>query len=353
MRILVVSGKDYFSTFDVFNGICEGLVELGHQVISYDIGSLMKYEEISASVLKTSGVWDKVYGDQQYNAKAWANIFAKGIVFDAINEKVDAVLAISGHSLWNQDIIRCLQAQDIPCILWLTEEPYDHSQSLIMGQAYDLVFSNEENSSLGCSEPWKFLPLGCRPNFHKPMPVEKQFDLSFIGHLFDERIKFFEKIYHYLRTKKTYFGCLRLWNAQNSHVLDLVDPKHWPNVPIPQERTVIVYSQSKICLNLHRSDDTDGIMARTPGPRTWEIAACGGFQMVDSKREGLWDVFDRDEIVTFDGPEDLIEKADYYLKHREERETMASKARSRVLENCSYRSRAVSLVTMIENLKNA
>ena len=62
-------------------------------------------------------------------------------------------------------------------------------------------------------------------------------------------------------------------------------------------------------------------------------------------------MFEHDEIATFDGPEDMVEKCEYYLKHREEREAMAAKARARVLATCTYKHRAESLVQMITDMR--
>jgi len=53
-------------------------------------------------------------------------------------------------------------------------------------------------------------------------------------------------------------------------------------------------------------------------PRVFEIAACGGFQIID-RRDDLFEIFNEDEIVTFDSIPDLIDKVKYYTKYPDER----------------------------------
>ncbi|EIJ79768.1 glycosyltransferase [Bacillus methanolicus] len=57
--------------------------------------------------------------------------------------------------------------------------------------------------------------------------------------------------------------------------------------------------------------------------RTFEISACGAFQLTDV-REGLRSFYTPGvDIATFDSPNDLFEKIDYYLTHEVERSAIA------------------------------
>jgi spore maturation protein CgeB len=82
-------------------------------------------------------------------------------------------------------------------------------------------------------------------------------------------------------------------------------------------------------------------------PRTFEIAACRGFQLVDF-RSDLPELFKiGEEIITFKTLEDLREKARYYLKHPEKRRKIASKAQERVLKDHTYEMRMMELLSFI------
>ena len=57
------------------------------------------------------------------------------------------------------------------------------------------------------------------------------------------------------------------------------------------------------------SGNSLGVGAESPNDRTFALAGCAAFQLVDRTRPGLWDCFtDGVEMVGFSDPEDLAEK---------------------------------------------
>jgi spore maturation protein CgeB len=78
------------------------------------------------------------------------------------------------------------------------------------------------------------------------------------------------------------------------------------------------------------------------GPRAYEIAACGAFQVCDGTRPELGDVFNGHVPIYRDGAE-LLELVKYYLGHDKEREQKAAAAREAV-QGCSFDDRATDIV---------
>lgn len=76
---------------------------------------------------------------------------------------------------------------------------------------------------------------------------------------------------------------------------------------------VHVYHNSIININMPSPQIITGFQ-----PRVFEIAACGGFQIVDH-REDLLEVFKENDIVTFKTIPELIEKVDRFIKYPESR----------------------------------
>jgi spore maturation protein CgeB len=74
------------------------------------------------------------------------------------------------------------------------------------------------------------------------------------------------------------------------------------------------------------------------GPRAFEIAACGAFQLCDDSRPELAEVFG-DTVATYSDAADLRRKAGYYLTHDSERQAMAEASYRRV-QLCSFEQRA-------------
>src|SRR4030065_2583401 len=86
------------------------------------------------------------------------------------------------------------------------------------------------------------------------------------------------------------------------------------------------YCGTKIALNHHRTivgKDSRGEelhidQAYSLGPRAYEIAACGAFQLCDDTRPELQEVFG-DSVATYRDGGDLRDKIAYYLSHDDER----------------------------------
>ena len=115
------------------------------------------------------------------------------------------------------------------------------------------------------------------------------------------------------------------------------------------ESTGNIFNASKINLNLHSSTERDGVDPTGDflNPRTFELAGCGAFQLVD-RRALLDEVFTPGEdIVTFEDTEDLKKKIDYYLEHEDERKAIAEKSRRTVLEKHTYQHRLRDMLSVI------
>ena len=84
-----------------------------------------------------------------------------------------------------------------------------------------------------------------------------------------------------------------------------------------EEEVVKVYNACDVVINLHsalRPDDPVGL-SDFANPRTFEIPACGGFQLVDQVL-GLESLFEPGkEIIIFENEEDLQEKSVYYVEN--------------------------------------
>ncbi len=104
----------------------------------------------------------------------------------------------------------------------------------------------------------------------------------------------------------------------------------------------VLYSNSAINLNITVPQLRDSF-----SHRAFEIPACGGFLLSDYRPEAE-SFFDLDsEIVCFKTLGELSDKANYYLRHPEERQRIAENGRKRVLAEHTYTHR---LKKMIEYL---
>jgi len=103
-----------------------------------------------------------------------------------------------------------------------------------------------------------------------------------------------------------------------------------------------LYSKSAINLNITVPQIRDSF-----SHRAFEIPACGGFLLSDYRPEAE-NFFDLNkEIVCFKDINELKDKIRYFLKHPEERKSIADKGRERVLSEHTYIHRLKKIIKII------
>ena len=115
---------------------------------------------------------------------------------------------------------------------------------------------------------------------------------------------------------------------------------------ISTEDTVKIFNATKINLNLHSSTYHSGVnpFGDFLNPRTFEIAACGGFQLVD-ERSYLPENFEvGKEMICFTSLQEMRELAKEFLSKPDKRIEIASASRERVLAEHTYEHRMLELL---------
>ena len=111
------------------------------------------------------------------------------------------------------------------------------------------------------------------------------------------------------------------------------------------------YRHTKIALNHHRSvvgvENGKEVHVREAwslGPRAFEIAACGAFQLCDDTRPELREVFG-ESVPTYHDADSLRAQVEYWLNpvHEQGREDIAWAAYQRV-QGCAFVDRARGIV---------
>jgi spore maturation protein CgeB len=116
---------------------------------------------------------------------------------------------------------------------------------------------------------------------------------------------------------------------------------------IDTETCMKVFNGTTVNINLHSWTgdglDPDGDFVN---PRTFELAACGAFQIVDD-RTLLPEIFTKEQLLTFSRPDDLAPLVRQWLRDEEGRRQMAEAARQRVLAEHTYGHRMRQLLAQI------
>ncbi len=185
-----------------------------------------------------------------------------------------------------------------------------------------------------------YLPQCTDPDAHKPMELTEQdmavysTDISLLGSMYPYRMKLIEQLIEF---KPSIWG--RGWSkSSNREIIKLYRGK---DIRGPQKAKAI--SASKISLNPHHPlNDINGV-----NRRTFDIAACNGFQLTDRKND-MHKVFRaKEEIICFETIDELKKLIDYYLRHPDERTEIAEAAYQRVIKEHTYDNRARQILEII------
>lgn len=337
MRILIAFPGHTTSTIDVARGYSHALRALGHTVADYNYHTRLAF---FGDALR---YWEGQTTGFEYKEADALVLASESLAIEAVDFVPDVVLIVCGLVL-HKRAYDLLHRLSIPTALLLTESPYTdvHQAEIAKKGHIGLVMTNDLASvSFLRSEtglPVEYLPHSFDPIRHYPRRVQPyyQSDVYFFGTWWPERRAMFEA----------------LEATQNGHHFELggIQPINNKNTPELTTNLELArhYSGAKIAINHHRtiksSYEGEPIThigqgdAYSLGPRAFEIAACGAFQLSDNTRPELRDVFG-DTVPTYENGADLVDKVHYFLQHEHERQALADASRAQV-QACSFENRA-------------
>lgn len=333
MRILLVYPGHAFSTVDVAIGYEAALRELGQEVLAFNYHNSLSYHMVALTE------WSKRNPSFTFSKWDLLKIACESLVVQAVEFVPDVCLIVGGFALHPVTPKLIGGRLNVPIALLLTESPYLDKDQADMAKHVPLVFTNERNSLEWLrkhNEHTFYLPHSFNPAVHHPQEVNGDYetDVLFWGTMYPERAEVFNAVD---------------WSGVNARIegCKLVDGT--AENAIDNGELAKFYCGTKIALNPHRTIIGVDIDAKETthigkfdawslGPRTYEIAGCGAFQIADDSRGELREVFG-DSVETFAGPEELEEKVRYYLSHSKQREAKAEEARERV-QQCAFVERA-------------
>ena len=266
----------------------------------------------------------------------------------------DLLLVVHG-SKTPLEYVRYAKSHNATTALWLVEDPYeiDHHLNGMVG-AYDYVFSNESLALPEYAHPrGYYLPWCCNPRVHKSIVVSSHYqsDICFVGMGFVNRVQILNAIEPVLnRYKVVLIGDWERWGEKlhpnlRRFVIPIID-NFW--------EVQKYYNGAKINLNLHR-DPTNpqvgnhrGVGAVCPNDRTFALAGCGVFQIVDKVRPRLWECFTEGrELIGFSDPQELAQKIEWYLNQPGQRSMISKAAQRRAYTQHTFKHRLAEIFRII------
>lgn len=267
----------------------------------------------------------------------------------------DLIMVFHGN-LTPLDIIQYAHTRGILTFIWIVEDPYEldvHTSEWL--HSYDYVFTTEiEALAYYNSHNVFYLPWGTNTEIYHPcsVPLKYRSDFCFVGMGFKNRAEILNAIAEEIKGLNVkLIGNWEKWGAELKPCLqDYVLPVH-----SRAEEVARFYAGARINLNIHR-DPVDDINVNTPGigaeslnNRTFDIAAAGGFQIVDDKRKELNKFYcPGKEIVVFRDPHDLANKIKYYLKDNTIRKEITANAFFKTVNYHTFKNRITRMFDIIK-----
>jgi spore maturation protein CgeB len=276
------------------------------------------------------------------------------LLFMVKQERPDLVFALAQAPL-DRGTLGMLKKSGIPTAFWFVEDYRFLGYFRDIALSYDFFFHIQgramdvELARLGVRHALR-LPLAADPAMFKPLDDRSrlapyQADISFMGSGYPNRKSMFAQLLDYE---------LKIWGTEWDMDSPLGQRVQLKGRRITSDETVKIYNAARINLNLHSSVfsldlDPHGDFIN---PRTFDIAACGAFQLVD-QRPCLKEFFQPDrEIAVFSDLKDLRRRIDFYLQRPDLRHDMGRRAREKVLSAHTYEHRMKTALDFINTHRN-
>lgn len=335
MRIFLSYPGPRHSTFDVARGYEKALKKAGHTVGSFYYHDFLSFYEGAYSY------WEEHNPDYARSIEDHVRAASNHVVLEVIKFVPQVILIVAGGAL-HRNAYDLLHRLDIPMVLMLTESPYiDNTQTVIVNVGHiSAVLTNDRNSVVSLNDatckPVYYLPHSFDPEIHYPGvedEAEYQSDIFFHGTLWPEREALLREALEGLPydTRLSGYTLEDALEIQQCHLID-------------NDELARFYRGTRIALNHHREYTNDGTIfdAYSLGPRAFEIAACGAFQLSDASRPELDDVFG-DTVAIYHDSDDIRAQIRYFMNLPADRRDMARAAMKKV-SGCTFDNRATEIV---------
>lgn len=285
-------------------------------------------------------------GRQDYLVNHYLNIVGDAIQLQADRFQPDLVLCMAQAPV-SQKLLRRLKQDGVLTAMWFVEDYNLFTYWRTNAAWFDIFAVIQKEPFLALLEETGvehtlYLPLAAQPTVHRPLALTEEekrvygSELSFMGAGYPNRRRVFRELTRY---------DLKIWGTEWEGDAMLEPLVQRGGARLAPQEYVKVFNASDININLHSSVRTESLVSGGDfvNPRTFEVAACGAFQLVD-RRTLMPELFRPDELAVFDDVATLKDMIGHYLAEPEERSAMAGRARCRVLQDHTYKARMVTLL---------
>ena len=245
------------------------------------------------------------------------------------------VLVLLGSQVSPKTIIEVRKATNVPIVCWCQDQMTTLGRQYLLGSRYDAVFVKDRYmqdlfSRMIRSTQFYYLPECCNPRMHRPlplMPADREVfgcDLMLAGSLYYYRQEIMEALSDF---------DMKIWGYRPDWLVDRL-PGRFMGRDVHGDDKVRAALAAKICLNTLHYAEVNGLNCRA-----FEIAGCGGFQLITAAKSMDEHFSPDEEIVMFRSIDDLLEKVRHYLRNPESAAQIAQRGQARAHRDHTYEHR--------------
>ncbi len=280
----------------------------------------------------------------------FADVLSMDTMTQIAEDPPDVVLAIAQAPL-NAAVLEHLRSKKFLTAMWFVENYRHLTYWQQLAGAYDYWFVIQRGPCLEAltragAQHVSYLPMAADPAVHRPLALsstdEQEYgaDVSFVGAGYPNRRRLLPQ---WLSNDWSF----KLWGNEWEGAADLQSVLQRQGARVDTETCVKIFNATAVNLNLH-SCAGESLDAEPDfvNPRTFELASCGAFQLVD-RRTPLPDLFRQDEMVCFSRPEETPRLIRAWLADAPGRRATAEAAKRRVAAEHTYEHRMTELLSTL------
>jgi len=262
-------------------------------------------------------------------------LLGEAIVAVAADWRPDLIIALAQAPL-TEPALSALRSLGIPTAFWFVENirvlPYWRQVCAFYDVVYAIQPTAVDRIADAGATRVAYLPMACDARLHRRVPLGDADRVRF-----GSRVSFAGAPYlnrRHLLVSVADLG-LKVWGDGWESTALAASLGQQGRFDI--EQMVRIFSGSDVNLNIHSADHVAGLDPEPDyvNPRTFELAACGAFQIVD-RRDPLPALFADDEVVTFSSTAEMRALSQHYLARPSERQAIAARAESRARRDHTY-----------------
>jgi len=330
-RVLVV-GPIAGGSLGIARSVARAVAAIGAQARLFDAspfaGAQRGFGDLALSVTA-----------QTYFQGRLAMLLGEAVVEAATAWSADLVLAVAQAPL-SEPALTALGTRGIPTAFWFVENTRVLPYWRDVARHYDRFYAIQPGAVLdqiaaAGARAVSYLPMACDPAIHRPVLLSD-----------DDRARFASPVSFagapYLNRRHVLAAVadlgLKVW-GDGWETTALAGSLGGPG-RFDLDAMLRIFAATAVNVNVHSADHVTGLDPQPDyvNPRTFELAACGAFQLVD-RRDPLAALFDDDQLAVFDTVPDLRDKTQYYLAHHAEAAAIAQRGRQRAVSDHTYEAR--------------